>query len=157
MEQSADKAAMGLRLKRVRKFLGMTQEKMAEILGISDRQYRRYENGTSTPSVSTVMKITGFSDKIDFSYIVSGCSSLEYYIRSGFQRMPEQQLNLILNKSHNIINADEVDRHGLFDIIKELYEYGWNHANDAIVRTALDFGAMTEFYELILDENLIKT
>ena len=96
MEQSADKAAMGLRLKRVRKFLGMTQEKMAEILGISDRQYRRYENGTSTPSVSTVMKITGFSDKIDFSYIVSGCS---YYIRSGFQRMPEQQLNLILTKS----------------------------------------------------------
>ena len=92
MEQSADKAAMGLRLKRVRKFLGMTQEKMAEILGISDRQYRRYENGTSTPSVSTVMKITGFYDKIDFSYIVSGCSSLGYYIRSGFQRMPEQQL-----------------------------------------------------------------
>lgn len=44
------------------------------------------------------------------------------------------------------------DRQELFDIIKELYEYGWNHSNDAIVRATLDFGAMTEFYELILDE-----
>lgn len=107
MGKNEDKVAMGLRLRRVRHFLGMTQEKMSENLEISDRQYRRYENGTSAPSLLMVMKIVALSGRIDFNYIVSGISSLEYYIRSGFQRMPEQQLNLLFVKSHNIINADE--------------------------------------------------
>ena len=41
---------MGKRLKAVRQSLGITQEKMAETMDVSVRQYRRYEAGDLFPS-----------------------------------------------------------------------------------------------------------
>ena len=47
MGRNIDTVGIGKRLKFEREKLGITQEEMAERLGVSDRQYRRYENGTS--------------------------------------------------------------------------------------------------------------
>lgn len=47
----------GNRLKQLRLELGYTQESLAEMLGIGNRQIWRYENGETEPDGETVAKI----------------------------------------------------------------------------------------------------
>ncbi len=59
-----DKAEIGKRLRKVRRRNNMTQEKMAEALGVSSRYLSKIENGKNSPSLMFVMKfseITGAS------------------------------------------------------------------------------------------------
>ena len=51
------KTAFGENLKYLRKSKGLTQERLAEILGISHRQLSRIEAGDNFPSVETLEKI----------------------------------------------------------------------------------------------------
>lgn len=44
-------------IKKYRKKLGITQEKLAELLDISPRQMQRIENGSSETSLKTLKKI----------------------------------------------------------------------------------------------------
>lgn len=67
-----DKAELGKRLRKVRKRKNMTQEKMAEALGVSSRYLSKIENGKNSPSLSFVMK---FSD-------ITG-ASLDYLMKDG--------------------------------------------------------------------------
>ena len=52
------KTAFGENLKYLRKSKGLTQERLAEILGISHRQLSRIEAGDNFPSVETLEKIS---------------------------------------------------------------------------------------------------
>jgi transcriptional regulator with XRE-family HTH domain len=54
-----DYAALGRRIKAQRKLLGMTQEELAELAGISCSFMGHIERGTRKLSVDTLVKITG--------------------------------------------------------------------------------------------------
>lgn len=45
------------RLQTARKTFGATQKEVAEYLGISERSYRHWENGTREPSIASLVKI----------------------------------------------------------------------------------------------------
>jgi len=44
-------------LKMWRLAMNLTQKNMADLLGISDRGYRNYENGRNEPSISDLIKL----------------------------------------------------------------------------------------------------
>lgn len=48
---------IGLTLRRRRNFLGITQEDLAEISGISERTLRNIEKGQANPELDTLIKI----------------------------------------------------------------------------------------------------
>lgn len=50
------------RLREERKNCGFTQAQMAELLGIRQPSYIRYENGTGEPSLETLVKIATILD-----------------------------------------------------------------------------------------------
>ena len=52
------KTAFGERLKEIRKAKGFTQERLAEVLDISQRQLTRIETGYNFPSVETLERIS---------------------------------------------------------------------------------------------------
>lgn len=52
-------------IKKYRKKLGITQEKLAELLDISPRQLQRIENGSSETSLKTLKKLIKVLDISD--------------------------------------------------------------------------------------------
>ena len=48
---------LGLQLKRRRKEANLTQEQLAEIIGVKRSVISKYENGTISPSLETAAKI----------------------------------------------------------------------------------------------------
>lgn len=67
------KTAFGERLKEIRKAKGFTQERLAEVLDISQRQLTRIETGDNFPSVETLERIslyleTDLKDLFDFTW-----------------------------------------------------------------------------------------
>ena len=52
----------GERLQLLRKNKGITQVQMADILEMTERAYRRYENNQSTPHYETLLKIADYFD-----------------------------------------------------------------------------------------------
>jgi len=50
-------ASLPASLKEIRKTKGLTQARLAEILEISPRVYNRWEKGTATPYLDTVIQI----------------------------------------------------------------------------------------------------
>ena len=50
------------RLKQERKTLGLTQRDFAEKLGITQPSYIRYENGSSQPTLETLVRIAEILD-----------------------------------------------------------------------------------------------
>ena len=54
-------------LQEQRKLNGLTQRQMAEMLGIAQPSYIRYENGTSEPTLETLVKIAdAFDISVDY-------------------------------------------------------------------------------------------
>ena len=55
------------RLKELRKNKGVTQKQVAEILEISERNYRRYESGEIDPLTSNTIKLANyFNVSVDY-------------------------------------------------------------------------------------------
>ena len=64
---NVDYKALGAKIKEKRKLYGVTQEKVAEKLDISESFYGRVERGDRILSVETLVKIAGFFDlSLDF-------------------------------------------------------------------------------------------
>ena len=53
---------MGKRLKGLRESMGLSQMKMAEILGLKQPSINRYEQGTATPTVENLRKYADYFD-----------------------------------------------------------------------------------------------
>ena len=51
---------MGKRLKGLRESMGLSQMKMAEILGLKQPSINRYEQGTATPTVENLRKYADY-------------------------------------------------------------------------------------------------
>lgn len=59
------------RIKELRKSKGYTQEKMAELLGISTRGYQKYESLESVPRLEIVVKMAELYD-VSLDYLLLG-------------------------------------------------------------------------------------
>ena len=55
-------ASFADRLKESRKAKSLTQKKMAELLGITERGYQNYEIGKSTPNYETLLALANYFD-----------------------------------------------------------------------------------------------
>ena len=69
---NVDYKVFGERLKTLRTEKGTSQEEVAEIAGISVRQYRLYEAGQVTPPLDRVVALTYYFD-VSMDYIVGLC------------------------------------------------------------------------------------
>ena len=57
-----EKQTMGGFIAALRRAAGMTQREMAEYLKIAQPSYIRYENGSSQPSLETLVKLADYFD-----------------------------------------------------------------------------------------------
>lgn len=57
-----DQKKIGKFLKELRKEKGMTQEQLAEILGVTNRSVSRWENGVNMPDFDLVIEIANYFD-----------------------------------------------------------------------------------------------
>lgn len=125
---------IGERIREEREFNKLTQKQVAESLGISDRQYRRIENGESDISVKYIFKLheIGF----DTTYILDGTSAADIAVTKGLERMPEDMYNELLEKLEEAVEKLKADRSdkSLFEVFREIAEYGTKHSEDEAVR-----------------------
>ena len=57
------------RLKELRKVKGVTQRQMADLLGIAERNYQRYETGVVDPTASNATKLADFFE-VSVDYLI---------------------------------------------------------------------------------------
>ena len=57
------------RLKELRKSKGVTQRQMADLLGIAERNYQRYETGVVDPTASNATKLADFFE-VSVDYLI---------------------------------------------------------------------------------------
>ncbi|XKH58391.1 helix-turn-helix domain-containing protein (plasmid) [Citricoccus nitrophenolicus] len=57
MGEETDEAVLGRTLRMARKTAGITQEELADLVGVSDRTVRHIEKGSSAPSIGSVVAI----------------------------------------------------------------------------------------------------
>ena len=98
------------KIKQLRKEKNWTQEELAEKIGTDKRQVSFYENGKSSPSIETVIKIAQtFSVSIDFLLI---------------DNAPRKPLNLkndyLFDKIEDINLLENEDKEALYKIIDSL-------------------------------------
>ena len=98
------KELLGLRLKEYRENRKLTQDKLAEMVGIDPKHLSRIENGRNYPSLETLEKIL---DSLDVSYeeifnfkLLVSKDELIKKINSRLEVLDESKLNLI----YNIVN-----------------------------------------------------
>lgn len=85
---------MGKRLKAVRQSLGITQEKMAETMDVSVRQYRRYEAGEASLPISFLDAAEAYG--IDVNYIGTGKLLVDLQIELGMRCMPKEDFDAVI-------------------------------------------------------------
>ncbi|NUL46099.1 helix-turn-helix transcriptional regulator [Cellulosimicrobium funkei] len=69
MDKETDEAVIGRTLRMARKTAGITQEELADLVGISDRTVRHIEKGSPAPSIGSVVAVAnalGLSIKATF-------------------------------------------------------------------------------------------
>ena len=149
MGRNIDIVGMGKRLRFEREKLGITQEEMAERLGVSDRQYRRYENGTSQMKSNSLFILNDMGVSLD--YLCNGQVALDWWVEQSFRIMPADMLN---EKAHQLMDISERhivdgDQNEIIDLLLELREYAMMHKDDKILRDTDKFTYFTEAYENI--------
>ena len=108
---TVDYKALGLKLKQKRLALGMTQEKVAEKLDLSESFYSRIERGDRVLSVDSLVKISRFYDlSLDFLLLGScgGSDRLAVEIDAVFRDKSPQQSALLLSLLK--VQSENIDR-----------------------------------------------
>lgn len=105
--------AIGGRLRQKRKELDLTQEKIAEFVGITPSFYSHIENGTRKAGLSTFVEIAKFM-KISLDYILLGIDEKEetanqYDIQLIYriQALPDKEKKFLLGNIKLLENLRE--------------------------------------------------
>lgn len=87
--------AMGRRMAQRRKECGLTQEKVADLAGITHQQYNKAENGKTCLSSDTLLRITT-ALQTSADYLLSGRKTSDRYITTIdlLDKMTEDQREL---------------------------------------------------------------
>lgn len=147
MGRNIDTVGIGKRLKFEREKLGITQEEMAERLGVSDRQYRRYENGTSQMRSNALFILNNMGVPLD--YLCNGQVALDWWVERSFKIMPNDMLEEKVQQLMDIAKRHEADgdQNELVDFLLELRKYAMMHNDDKVLRKVDTFTYFTEAYE----------
>lgn len=86
----------GKRLRAERLSRGITQEAIAEVMDVSERQYRRYESGESVLPLEVLKAFYKYG--IDYNYVGQGILSIDIEIQHGMESMPEDQYEEIFRE-----------------------------------------------------------
>lgn len=98
---------MGMRMKAARKELHLTQEDMAEKLGVSVKHYSGIERGVAGISLDTLVNVSNILN-VSLDYLVKGTLMSENYVPS---RLAELYLHYPLEKRGDIIRLLELIEH----------------------------------------------
>ena len=96
---------MGKRLKGLRESMGLSQMKMAEILGLKQPSINRYEQGTATPTVENLRKYADYFD-VSMDWLLSKESynlNKTFKASARFFRISTLSLLSILNRKCELI------------------------------------------------------
>ena len=66
-----DQVKIGAFLKQLRNEKGLSQEKLAEVFGVSSRSVSRWENGRTMPDISIIIELADYYD-IDIRELLNG-------------------------------------------------------------------------------------
>lgn len=129
---SFDKKAwkeIGSRLRLEREILGYSQEEMAYQLGVSDRQYRRYESGRSSIPRQYLLKLHDEME-IDINYLIMGVFVMDEYIQAAMETMPDNEFDETIDEYNALINYDKKDSEFADKFLRLIYRtmiYGYTH------------------------------
>ena len=71
-----DKAAIGQRFRLERRRRKMTQEEMAEVIGVTSKYLSKVENGNKSPSLTFALKFSDFTG-VSLDYLLKGLKRTE--------------------------------------------------------------------------------
>lgn len=87
------------RLRQLRRANGLTQQKLAECLGLQRSTYAYYESGKTTPSFDTLRKIAlVYGVSVDYLIDAHGCSDEELVLLSWFRRLDADAKENVLSE-----------------------------------------------------------
>jgi transcriptional regulator with XRE-family HTH domain len=111
---------LGKRLRRRRRLLGLTQQQVAEVVGIRFQQIQKYECGANRISAARLWELSQALD-VPVSYFYDGLG--EYQPRRLLEQ-PEAGDNLVRKETRDLIRAyyrlGERPRRRLLDLAKSL-------------------------------------
>lgn len=111
MKLELNKKLLGKRIKQSRENKHLTQEKLAEMIGLSTFYISRLENGCKTPSLDTIIKISNTLEvSIDYLLANNLLTSKEYLkgdIASLLSNCSIKDMSLILTVAEAIIKHNK--------------------------------------------------
>lgn len=150
----------GNRLRAERLSRGITQEKMAEYMDVSVREYRRYEAGDATLPFSFISIVKQFN--LDCSYILTGQLSIDFQIELGMNTMPDdmyhEKLGEILMSCKKLSNNVDIEmfKEGILGQFLEFAEYYKENSTLPHVRKVDKIYIFTMLYEMENLKGLLK-
>ncbi|MBD9212431.1 MAG: XRE family transcriptional regulator [Ruminococcaceae bacterium] len=101
-------------LKKLRNFHGISQQQLANVVGVSQQSINKYENQNVEPDISTLIKIADyFSTTVDYlvgrTESTDGAESIvlthdEHLVISGYRFLNDEEkqiVRLVINNHHN--------------------------------------------------------
>lgn len=146
LKEMMDDIADRLRLERISR--GYTQEQFAEILGMSSRQYGRYENKKSKIPLNRIFGLE--SAGISGYYLLIGRIEQDVFIERALETIPEDKLLEFLNimsKDNDDNENNSISQNDIENILIELLIYGKTHFDDKKLRKIPEFRHLTNCYE----------
>lgn len=110
---------VGKRIKMRRSLLGMSQEKLAGLLGLTFQQVQKYEKGLNRVSASRLW---------DFSVVLNAPVNFffEDMDKSVVEQSPRMFLNtssdLVLNEEQEVFNADPMKKEETLELVRAYYK-----------------------------------
>ncbi len=93
------KELLGLRIKELRKQKGITQEKLAEMINIDQRNLSNIECGVTFPSKSLgeITKALNISltDLFDFEHVILTSNEMKYFIQKSLDDLSDYDIKVI--------------------------------------------------------------
>lgn len=108
MNEAEVKKMLGLKIRKLRKHVGLTQFALGEKIGLDQRQIAYIEGGNSFPSLKTLLKFTqifecSLKELFDYEEFTSAMD-LREKIQSRIAKFNEKELNLCKNMVEIINN-----------------------------------------------------
>lgn len=137
------------RIKLMRMYLGYTQEEMAEKIGVSDRQYRRYENNKSSIGLQSMIRASQIDDKFSANYLMLGYVDEDIMITAGYNKMPDEEYKKLIQEYQTSSASNRISV-----LLNKFAKYGKEHMLDASVRDIPMSDVMTRIFEERIKEEI---
>lgn len=98
-------------LKKYRKLQGKTQKDLATILNVAESTYRGYENGTSEPTIETLIKLANYYnvslDNLLSRKFANANDSYDDQILKIFKQLDFEHKNKLIGYAESMLNSQK--------------------------------------------------